>query len=147
MRVAAYYENGSGYLKNNAGPNGAAPDSLGVRLSALMAPSDNLDFLFRATYIQEQGTTAGLFGYKDTCRTVDVNGITDAFGAVTDCQNPARGGAQLPGGDIDPYDISQDFLPDGDLYETTVSLEINWDAGPVLVKSITAYVSLTGGFR
>lgn len=139
VRVAAYYENGQGYLKNNAGPNGAAPDSLGVRLSALIAPSDNLDFLFRATYVQEQGTTAGLFGYKDTCRTVDVNGITDAFGAFTDCQNPARGGAQLPGGDIDPYDISQDFLPDGDLYEAVVSLEINWDAGPVLVKSITAY--------
>ncbi len=139
LRVAAYYENGRGYLKNDAGPNGAAPDNLGVRLSALIAPSDNLDILLRYTYIQEQGTTAGLFGYKNSCRTVDVNGITDAFGSVTDCQNPQRGGAQLPGGDIGEYRISQDFLPDGDLSETTVSLEINWDAGPVLVKSITAY--------
>lgn len=139
LRAAAYYENGRGYLKNDAGPNGAAPENLGVRLSALIASSDNLDFLLRYTYIQEQGTTAGLFGYKNTCRTVDVNGITDAFGAFTDCQNPQRGGAQLPGGDIGEYRISQDFLPDGDLSETVVSLEINWDAGPVLVKSITAY--------
>jgi len=139
VRVAAYYENGDGYLENNAGQNGAAPDNLGVRLSAQFAPSDNVDVLLRYTYIQEQGTTAGLFGYKNTCRTVDVNGITDAFGSVIDCQNPQRGGAQLPGGDIGPYRISQDFLPDGDLSETVVSLEINWDAGPVLVKSITAY--------
>jgi len=143
VRVAAYYENGTGYLENNAGPNGAAPDNLGVRLSALMAPSDNLDFLFRYTYIQEQGTTAGLFGYKNICRAVDAQGITDAFGAFTDCQNPQRGGAQTPGGDIDPYQLSQDFLPNGDLSETTVSLEINWDAGPVLVKSITAYTDFT----
>jgi iron complex outermembrane receptor protein len=139
VRVAAYYENGSGHLENNAGPNGGAPNSVGVRLSALMAPSDNLDFLFRYTYIQEQGTTAGLFGYKTSCRTTDVNGITDAFGTVTDCQNPERGSAQGPRGDTDPYHISEDFLPDGDLYESVVSLEINWDAGPVAVKSITAY--------
>ncbi len=137
--IAAHYENGTANLENHAGPNGAAPDSLGVRFSALMEPSDSLDFLFRYSFIQEQGTTAGLFGYKNVCRTVDSQGITDAFGSVADCQNPSRGGAQLPGGDIDPYHLSQDFLPDGNLSETVVSLEINWDAGPVTVKSITAY--------
>jgi len=38
-----------------------------------------------------------------------------------------------------PYRIAQDFLPDNDLNETVVSLEINWDAGPVMVKSISSY--------
>ena len=139
MRVAGFYESGDGYLENDAGPNGAAPDSFGVRVSMQLAPNDNLDFLLRYTYIEEKGTTAGLFGYKIICRTVDANGITDAFGAFTDCQNPQPGGAQLPRSDTGPYQISQDFLPDSDLNETVVSLEINWDAGPVLVKSITAY--------
>ena len=139
MRVAGFYESGDGYLENDAGPNGAAPDSFVVRVSMQLAPNDNLDFLLRYTYIEEKGTTAGLFGYKIICRTVDANGITDAFGSVTDCQNPQPGGAQLPRSDTGPYQISQDFLPDSDLNETVVSLEINWDAGPVLVKSITAY--------
>ncbi len=47
LRLAAYYESGKGYIENDAGQNAGAPDSLGVRLSALMAPNDSLDFLFR----------------------------------------------------------------------------------------------------
>ena len=139
LRIAGYYENGDGYLKNNAGPNGAAPNSLGLRVSALYEPSDNLDFLFRYSYIQEKGTTAGLFGYKNICRTVTPQGITDAFGAVKDCQNPYRGSFAEPRGDTDEYDISQDFLPNGNLSEHMALLEINWDAGSVLLKSITSY--------
>ena len=139
LRIAGYYENGDGYLINNAGPNAAAPDSLGLRVSALYEPSDNLDFLFRYSYIQEKGTTAGLFGYKNICRTVTPQGITDAFGAVKDCQNPYRGSFAEPRGDTDEYRISQDFLPDGNLSEHMAILEINWDAGPVLLTSITSY--------
>jgi len=139
VRVAAYYENGDGYIVNNAGQNGAAPDSLGLRVSAMFEPSDNFDVLLRGTHIKEQGTTAGLFGYKNTCRKVNAQGITDAFGAITDCQNPQRGSSGVPSGATGPYEISQDFVPNGNLSETTLSLELNWDAGPVLVKSITSY--------
>jgi iron complex outermembrane receptor protein len=139
LRVAAFYENGAGYLENDTGPNAGAPDNVGVRLSWLMEPNDNWDFLLRYSYNQEQGTTAGLFGYKNTCRQRTPAGLTDAFGSVTDCQNPSRGGAQEPQGDTGPYDISQDFVPDGDLYESLFSLHINWDAGPVTVTSITGY--------
>ncbi|MCZ6501651.1 MAG: TonB-dependent receptor, partial [Gammaproteobacteria bacterium] len=139
LRLAGYSENGDGYLDNNAGPNGGAPDNLGVRFGALWVPNDDVEVLFRYTYIEEKGTTAGLFGYKHICRTVDAQGITDAFGAFTDCQNPLPGSSAVPRGDIDEYDISQEFLPDGDLFEHTYALEINWDAGPVLLKSITAY--------
>lgn len=142
VRVAGYSEQGDGYIENSAGQNAGAPKSLGLRLSALMAPTDNLDFLFRAAYVQEKGTAAGLFGYALTCRNTDANGITDAFGSVTDCQNPNRGTFAEPRADRSgggPYQIEQDFLPDHDLSETMFSLEINWDAGPVMVKSITSY--------
>ena len=139
MRVAGYYESGDGYIKNDAGQNGGRPDALGLRVSALYEPSDDLDFLFRYSYIQEKGTAAGLFGYKNVCRTVDSQGITDAFGAVTDCQNPHRGSFAVPRGDIDEYRISQDFVPDHNLSEHMAMLEINWDAGPVLLKSLTSY--------
>jgi outer membrane receptor protein involved in Fe transport len=143
LRLAAYYENGDGHINNNAGQNAGKPNNLGARLSWLIAPSDNLDFLFRATYIQEQGTSVGLFGYKNTCRQVNADGITDAFGTVTDCQNPQRGGSQVPTGDTGPYEISQDFLPDMDVHETVVSLDINWDVGSVAIKSITAFTDFT----
>ncbi|MCH7695044.1 MAG: TonB-dependent receptor [Proteobacteria bacterium] len=139
VRVAGYTENGDGYIKNTAGPNAGAPDSLGMRISALFEPSDNLDILLRYSYIEEQGTSAGLFGYKNICRKVDAQGLTDAFGSVTDCQNPHRGTSGAPLGSTDEYEIAQDFLPDNDLSEHMFSVEINWDAGPVTVKSITSY--------
>ncbi len=140
VRVAGYSENGDGYIKNSAGQNAGAPDSLGLRFSAMFEPSDNLDFLLRYQYVEEKGTAAGLFGYALTCRNTDANGLTDAFGAVRDCQNPNRGTFAEPRGDAGgPYRIAQDFLPDHDLSETMFSLEINWDAGPVMVKSITSY--------
>jgi len=143
VRVAAYYENGDGHIENNAGPDAGKPNNLGARLSWLAAPSDNLDFLLRFQYIQEQGTAVGLFGYKNTCRLVNADGITDAFATNIDCQNPQRGGSQVPTGDTGPWNISQDFLPDHNVEETVVSLDINWDAGPVSVKSITAFTDFT----
>ncbi|MCH6584740.1 MAG: TonB-dependent receptor, partial [Proteobacteria bacterium] len=57
--------------------------------------------------------------------------------------NPQRGGAQAPTGDTGPWEISQNFVPDQNVHETVVSLDINWDAGPVSVKSITAFTDFT----
>ena len=142
-RVAAYYENGNGHINNDAGQNAGKPNNLGVRISMLLEPSDNVDLLLRYSYIQEQGTSVGLFGYKNTCRQVNADGITDAFGAITDCQNPQRGGAQAPTGSTGPWEISQNFLPDHNVEETVISLDINWDAGPVLVRSTTAVTDFT----
>jgi outer membrane receptor protein involved in Fe transport len=139
IRIAGYTEDGDGHVSNSAGPNAGAPDNSGIRLSMAIQASDNLDLVLRYTRIEEKGTTAGLFGYKNICRTVDSQGITDAFGSVRDCQNPSRGSFGAPDGAGDEYRISQDFLPDGDLFENNFTLEINWDAGPVLFKSVSSF--------
>ncbi len=144
LRIAAFSENGDGYIDNNAGPDAGAPDDFGWRLSAAWDVSDDLGLILRYTDIEETGTTAGLFGYKLTCRSTNAQGLTDAFGSVRDCQNPNRGTFAEPGGnDGDEYDISQDFLPDGDLSDQNVTLEVNWAAGPVMVKAITSYTDFS----
>lgn len=166
FRLAGFLEDGDGHISNDAGPDAGAPDDQGFRLSALWQPSNNLEILSRVSRVTETGTTAGLFGYKNICRRVTPQGLTDPFGSALDCGNPQRGSGVsvpngdprltnaldipdpnnagnrivgLPRGDTDPYSISQDFVPDADLKEDNFTLEINFDAGPVLGKSITSY--------
>lgn len=139
VRLAGLVEDGNGYIENNAGPNAGAPDDQSVRASILWEPTENFDALVRYSRIRESGTTPGLFVYKTICRNVTAQGLTDALGSVTDCQNPNRGTFGLPRGDTGPWDISQDYVPDADVEEDNVTVELNWDAGPILVKSISSY--------
>lgn len=140
LRVAAFYDRSDGFVENDAGHNLGAQNDKGVRVSALWAPSDSVDFLLRYHNIQEDGHEAGLFGYTHLCRNVTPSGHTDPFGSVQDCANPQPGSGGLPNAnDIGPYRVSQDFTPSGDLTEQVVSLETNFDLGPVLAKSITSY--------
>lgn len=144
LRIAAFSENGDGYIDNSAGPDAGAPDDFGWRASAAWDVSDDLELILRYTDINETGTTAGLFGYKLTCRSTNAQGLTDAFGSVTDCQNPNRGTFAEPSGNAGgEYDISQDFLPDSDLSDQNATLEVNWDVGPVMVKAITSYTDFS----
>lgn len=140
LRVAAFYDRGDGFVENRAGPNLGAPNDKGVRISALWAPNDQVDFLLRYHNIQEDGREAGLFGYTHLCRNVTPSGHTDPFGSVQDCANPQPGSGGAPNAlDIGPYTVEQDFVPEGDLSEQVVSLEANFDLGPILAKSITSY--------
>jgi len=140
VRFAALYENSDGYIENNAGPNMGAPDDLGLRFSALWQISDSVDAILRVTNVEESGSPAGLFGYKNVCRRVDAQGLTDGLGANLDCAPPQQGSAGTISLDqLGPWDISQDFVPDADLSDFNATLEINWDLDRFSVKSITSY--------
>ncbi|RME63641.1 MAG: TonB-dependent receptor [Alphaproteobacteria bacterium] len=140
LRAAGFYDRSDGYIKNLSGPNIGAQNDKGVRLSALWAPTSRVDFLLRYHFIEEEGREAGLFGYTFICRRATPSGHTDPFGAVEDCANPQPGSGGLPNAaQLDPYTVSQDFVPNGDLAEHVVSLEVNLDLGPVKAKSITSY--------
>ncbi len=140
LRVAGFFDKGDGYVENLAGPNLGAPNDKGIRISALWAPSDQADFLLRYHNIQEDGREAGLFGYTHLCRNVTPSGHTDPFGSVQDCANPQPGSNGQPSAlAIGPYTVNQDFVPDDDITEQVVSLEANFDLGPVLIKSTSAY--------
>ena len=140
LRVAAFTEDGDGHIQNRAGPDMGAANDDGFRISALWQPSDTFEALLRVSNITENGTTAGLFGYTNICRNVTPEGITDPFGTVRDCQNPQNGSSGLPRGDtLGPWEISQDFVPNADVAEDNVTLELNFDTAAVAVKSITSY--------
>ena len=140
MRVAAFYDRSDGFINNLSGEDLGAQNDKGVRVSALWEPSDRADFILRYHNIQEDGREAGLFGYTFLCRNVTPSGHTDPFGNTQDCANPQPGSGGSPNAaDLDPYTVSLDFVPEGDLTEQVVSLEGNFDLGPVLVKSITSY--------
>lgn len=140
LRVAAFYDRSDGFVENDAGHNLGSQNDKGVRVSALWAPTDSVDFLVRYHNIQEDGHEAGLFGYTHLCRNVTPSGHTDPFGSVQDCANPQPGSNGAPSAlDLGPYNVSQDFTPAGDLTEQVVSLEANFDLGGVLAKSISSY--------
>ena len=144
LRFAALYETSDGYIENDAGPNMGAPDDLGIRVSALWQASDSVDVTLRLTSVEENGTPAGLFGYKNVCRRVDAQGLTDGFATNIDCINPQNGtGGTAPLDTLGPWDISQDYVPDMDLSDFNATLEINWDLGSFGVKSITSYTDFT----
>ncbi len=141
LRVAAFTENGDGYIENRAGPNQGKPNDQGIRVSALWEPTPDLSVLARISNVTERGTEVGVFGNTFLCRNVTPQGLTDPFGTEKDCANPNPGSAGLPSADtLDPWEVSQDFVPNGDLEQNNLSLEVNWDAGPINVKSITGYI-------
>ena len=150
VRFAGLYETSDGYIENNAGPNMGAPDDLALRVSALWDVSDTFSALLRITNVEEQGTPAGLFGYKNVCRRVNAQGLTDGLGTNIDCVEPSPGGAGPVGGpgvapldQLGPWDISQDFVRDMDLSDFNATLELNWALDNFSIKSITAYTDFT----
>lgn len=144
LRVAGYYDKSDGYIKNLAGPDIGAQDDKGFRVAALWSPSDDLEVVARYQYSGEDGNEAGLFGYTFLCRNVTPDGLTDAFGSVRDCRNPIRGSGGLgtaandPNGG-DPYTIAQDYIQPVDLVDHNLSLNVDYDFGSVILKSITNY--------
>jgi len=143
LRVAGFTENGDGYISNTAGHDLGAPNDYGIRLSSLWVPTENLDIIARFSYIKEQGYSAGIFGWRQICRPVNVDGFTDSQGTVQDCDNPERGtvGGGL-GPSADYWEVANDYTKEGDTWEKNFTVEINWDAGPVTVKSITSYTDM-----
>ena len=143
LRVAGYYDKSDGYIKNLAGPDIGAQDDKGLRISALWAPTDDLEVVARYQYSGEDGNEAGLFGYTFLCRNVTPEGLTDAFGSVRDCTNPIRGsgglGSAANGPIGDPYVIAQDYIQPVDLVDHNISLNVDYDFGNIVMKSITNY--------
>lgn len=143
IRVAGYYDKSDGYIKNLAGPDMGAQDDKAFRVTGLWAPNENLEVLARYSYSAEDGNEAGLFGYTFLCRNVTPDGLTDAFGSVRDCSNPNRGSGGLgpaSNGPIgNPYLVAQDYVQPVDLVDHNATLQIDYDFGPVTMKSITNY--------
>lgn len=144
IRVAGVTESTDGYVKNSAGPNLGAADEYAFRISALYEPTDSMSFLLRASRAREEGTSLGVFSYAGLCRPTNAGGFTDQTGTILDCQNPRRGSLGSESfATLGPYNIENDFVPEGDVQEDAISLEANFDFASVALKSITSYTEFT----
>lgn len=140
IRVAGVTESTDGYVNNIAGPRLGGADEYAFRISALYEPTDNISLLLRGSRSREEGTSLGVFSYAGLCRPVNAAGFTDQTGEILDCENPRRGSlGATPFDELGPFEVEQDFVPDGDVSEDVISLEANIDFGPVALKSISSY--------
>lgn len=154
VRAAGYVTKGDGFIENLAGPDIGQQDDKGFRFSALFEPTDNFSLIARVQHTAEDGREAGLFGYTFLCRNVTPSGHTDAFGSERDCALPTRGSgdpvslfaANSGQPNTGPHTIAQDYVPDVDLEETVLSLEMNLDLDAVSIKSITSYTDFQNLF-
>jgi len=148
LRVAASYDKGDGYIENLAGPDIGAQDDRNIRVSALWQPSDTMSWTARYQRSEEDGREAGLFGYTLICRNETPQGLTDPFGSVRNCNNPVRGSAGFPNAEaIDSaYTIAQDYAPEVDLVEDSLTLEGVFDFANFSLKSITNYTEFQNLF-
>ena len=153
IRVAVLTDHSDGWVKNTIGRNLGIANTFSFRASAKWLASDDIDFVLRVSRIAENGNPAGMFAIQGACRTVTTNGLTDPFGPVLDCQNPRRGSGGTPRFDLidgqagisnrDLRTVQRDFVHDDRLRETNVTLEGNFDLGPVALKSISSYTDYT----
>lgn len=153
LRLAVMTENSDGWVKNLVGRNEGISDNRSIRATALWKPAPNVNLTLRVSHISENGNPAGMFAITGACRTVTANGLTDPYGAFTDCQNPRRGSGGtvafdlldgIPGqSNIDKRTISRDFIHDDRLRETNATFEGNVDLGTIGLKSISSYTNYT----
>lgn len=141
FRIAGLQERSDGWINNTAGPDLGQDDNTALRFSALWQVSDDVNVLLRVNAAEEKGTFVGLFSTAGLCRPVTANGLTDLQGTELDCQNPRGGSANsnLNWAEQGLYEVEFDFVPNGDLTEDNVTLEVNWNLGSMAFKSVTSY--------
>ena len=147
----------TGYIDNLAGPEQGIKDDWAVRATALWEPTPDFRATLKLSSIEDNGTSASVFAAVGICRPVNADGLTDPLGGELDCGNPRRGaGGTVPfspvGEQVDgaqgPYRVSQNYVPDMDLYERNATLTLDYDLGDFALTSIsswTDYESLLGG--
>lgn len=142
VRVSGLLEFRDGHVKN-LGPS----EDLGIidkdilRIQVLWNITENFDALATYSRYRAGGTSLAAFGYSPLGTIRNEDGITDNMGTV-DPINP-RYGSFGSRQDLGPWEIFRDGDHVLDNSEDVVALEVNWDLGPVAVKSITSYTDFT----
>lgn len=143
VRLAAAKNKADGYIENlGVGEDLGELNDLSLRLSALWEPNDDFSALLTAYSYDSEGSSLGAFGYQSRGTLRDaVTGITDNDG-VFDPVNP-RAGSLGARADRGPWEVYRDSEYARELDEKVVSLELNYDMGPVSFKSLSSYTDFT----
>jgi len=147
LRLAMNLKKSDGWIENNgSGEDLGQDDAQNFRLSALWAPSDNLEILARYTSLSEEGVTAGIFSAEGTCQPTNADGITDAYGQFTSCDNPYGGAAGDAFFDKE-YKVAIDVTPERNNQEDNLTLDVSWDINEnMTLRSISSYTDFSSEF-
>jgi iron complex outermembrane recepter protein len=127
VRFAGHYQRHDGYGKNIVtGTDIDDKDEMGVRVSFLWKPSENIQFLTIADYSYESDRANGLHYFGTAEPFLTPRGVT-------------RGGSAL----VSYRDIASDIDPKVKIKTYGLVEQITYDAGWSTFKSVTAYRKVT----
>lgn len=147
LRAAFNTKDSDGWIENKgAGEDLGQDEARNIRLSALWRPTDSLEAILRVSSTSQEGTTPGIFSAEGICAPVNAEGITDAYGKATNCENPYPLAA--PDSNFDKAQtVSYDVDLDRDNTEDNVTLHLSWDISEsFLLTSITSYTDFESEF-
>jgi iron complex outermembrane receptor protein len=145
FRVSGLREKMDGYVKGPVDNDIMSRNTTYMRASALFQPTDNINAVLRYSYWKETGTGGAAFGYR--VGGVFVNPATGAFDIVNGqpfrllYDTPRTGRPLITGTPIDPRKL---FYPgdtqlEQDVRQHSLSANVSFDLGPVVLRSITGY--------
>ncbi len=144
FRAAGAIDRDDGYIVNLSDPydNLGQRDSDNLRAALFWEATDTFDATLRFRHWNQGGNGAGDFGYQTlgTIFNADQTATT-LDGTIT--RTNSRDGA---GGPLDPgpYEVFRDTPNSRSTDSYQVDLDLNWDLGPVRLRSLTAYVDYRG---
>jgi len=145
VRIAALRENMDGFIKGTTSALDIGDrDTTYVRIGLKLEPVDGLEAQARYSHWREKGTGLAAFGYRVGGVFVNAAGQFDIKGTPTRLlyDLPRTGFPGITGTPInpDPLFYPGDTKLEQDLTQDSASLNVSWDMGPVVVRSITGYV-------
>jgi iron complex outermembrane receptor protein len=145
VRIAALRENMDGFIKGTTSALDIGDrDTTYVRIGLKLEPVDGLEAQARYSHWREKGTGLAAFGYRVGGVFVNAAGQFDIMGTPTRLlyDLPRTGFPGITGTPInpDPLFYPGDTKLEQDLTQDSASLNVSWDMGPVVVRSITGYV-------
>jgi iron complex outermembrane recepter protein len=127
-RVSVMSQNYGGHYTNRVNDQKLSGEGLlAARATVLWTPSDSFDFTLIGFYLRERSDAPG--GDNDP----DCPGVDGSFQILC-----FLGYSGEP--DDDPYLVGRDAPDDHDTDQWSLIGEMNWDAGNVIVTSITGYI-------
>ncbi len=126
VRLAFNTRDSDGYIENDGqGEDLGQDEARNFRLSGLWR-TDTLEAVLRYSNVSQEGIADGIFSAEGICQPVNEDGITDAFGRFTNCENPYPNNS----GDSrfnEPWEANSDVDAERDNQEQNVTLDLKAD--------------------
>lgn len=146
VRVAFNTRDSDGYIENDGlGDDLGQDEARNFRISGLWR-TDTLEAVLRYSNVSQEGVPDGIFSAEGICQPVNENGITDAFGSLTNCENPYPNNSGDSRFD-EAWEVNSDADAQRDNQEQNVTLDLKADfSDRVSARFITSWTDWDSEF-